>query len=44
MYPDLNILVISLLTVGALIEALVDTGVCGYILRTMKVPSANCPM
>jgi two-component system capsular synthesis response regulator RcsB len=32
-YPDLKILVISMLTSGALIEALVDTGVHGYIFK-----------
>ncbi len=32
-YPDLKILVISMLTAGALIEALVDSGVRGYIFK-----------
>lgn len=32
-YPDLKILVISMLTSGALIEALVDAGVRGYIFK-----------
>lgn len=32
-YPDLKILVISMLTAGALIEALVDFGVRGYIFK-----------
>jgi DNA-binding NarL/FixJ family response regulator len=32
-YPDLKILVISMLTAGSLIEALVDTGVRGYIFK-----------
>ncbi len=32
-YPGLNILVISMFTQRALIEALVDAGVCGYILK-----------
>ncbi|HEX7395382.1 MAG TPA: response regulator transcription factor [Anaerolineaceae bacterium] len=32
-YLDLKILVISMLTSGALIEALVDTGVSGYIFK-----------
>lgn len=32
-YPDLKVLVISMLTAGALIEALVDTGVRGYIFK-----------
>jgi DNA-binding NarL/FixJ family response regulator len=31
--PGLKILVISMLTAGALIEALVDAGVCGYIFK-----------
>ncbi len=33
MYPELKILVISMLTAGALIEALVDAGVRGYIFK-----------
>jgi two-component system capsular synthesis response regulator RcsB len=32
-YPNLKILVISMLTAGALIEALVDIGVSGYIFK-----------
>jgi len=32
-YPDLKILVISMLTAGALIEALVDAGIRGYIFK-----------
>ncbi len=32
-YPDTKILVISMLTAGALIEALVDAGVSGYIFK-----------
>ena len=32
-YPDLKILVISMLTAGALIEALVEAGVRGYIFK-----------
>jgi DNA-binding NarL/FixJ family response regulator len=32
-YPEMKILVISMLTAGALIEALVDMGVSGYIFK-----------
>ena len=32
-YPGLNILVISMFTQRALIEALINAGVCGYILK-----------
>jgi DNA-binding NarL/FixJ family response regulator len=32
-YPDLKILVISMLTAGALVEALVEAGVHGYIFK-----------
>jgi len=32
-YPGLNILIISMFTQRALIEALVNAGVCGYILK-----------
>ncbi len=32
-YPGLNILVISMFTQRSLIEALINTGICGYILK-----------
>ena len=39
--PKLNILIISMFTQPSLIDALVNTGISGYILKMTRLPSRN---